>query len=258
MKLKKREKIKAEVAIYVEESHDNFRKNVIRKYPKINFHFPPINEVMKGFDNILYPGSNSLSKNVLNVYDELLIKLGNDFLTHKVEFSGHKDIVRSLADDSFWRNEKKNQVTKNGRNPYDWKIRRLIVFHRDSATCQRCGCEIELDKCHVHHIKRRSEGGNHSFLNLVALCRDCHTIMEGHENMRAYRTYFISSTKTIHRYGCRFTRNAYPIVNTYPALRSKGYKSCSKCKPWETHERALKRWRPNLLRIPTNELVNSW
>lgn len=46
-----------------------------------------------------------------------------------------------------------------------------IVRERDGHRCRVCGSANEL---HVHHIRYRSQGGDHSTSNLVTLCRWCH------------------------------------------------------------------------------------
>lgn len=45
------------------------------------------------------------------------------------------------------------------------------VRERDGHRCRVCGSTNEL---HVHHIRYRSQGGDHSPSNLVTLCRVCH------------------------------------------------------------------------------------
>lgn len=45
------------------------------------------------------------------------------------------------------------------------------VRERDGHRCRVCGSTHEL---HVHHIRYRSQGVDHSPSNLVTLCRVCH------------------------------------------------------------------------------------
>ena len=53
-----------------------------------------------------------------------------------------------------------------------WKNVRWQIMERDEFTCVRCGSSHNL---HVHHIKRKGNGGGESFDNLITLCRSCHS-----------------------------------------------------------------------------------
>ena len=50
------------------------------------------------------------------------------------------------------------------------------VRERDLFRCARCGSAGSL---HVHHRRRRSQGGPDTFANLVTLCADCHSWVHG-------------------------------------------------------------------------------
>ena len=52
-----------------------------------------------------------------------------------------------------------------------WKI-----LERDAWRCQRCGF---ISGVEVHHIQRRSQLGDDSEGNLIALCSDCHRAIHG-------------------------------------------------------------------------------
>jgi hypothetical protein len=45
------------------------------------------------------------------------------------------------------------------------------VLRRDAWRCQSCGARTNLQ---VHHIKRRSQGGQDTTANLITLCANCH------------------------------------------------------------------------------------
>lgn len=66
----------------------------------------------------------------------------------------------------------------------EWRKVRQAVLERDGYECRFCGMENEDHKeensagLDVHHIIPRSDGGNDSMRNLVALCRSCHRTME--------------------------------------------------------------------------------
>ena len=47
----------------------------------------------------------------------------------------------------------------------------LQALRRDDFTCQLCGSHRNLE---VHHVRRRSKGGEDSPSNLLTVCHDCH------------------------------------------------------------------------------------
>jgi 5-methylcytosine-specific restriction endonuclease McrA len=59
------------------------------------------------------------------------------------------------------------------RVPYERRIpvNRRTVFQRDGHQCQYCGRQAE----NLDHVIPRSQGGEHSWLNIVAACRRCNT-----------------------------------------------------------------------------------
>ena len=59
------------------------------------------------------------------------------------------------------------------RVPYQRRIpvNRRTVFQRDGHRCQYCGRQAE----NLDHVVPRSQGGGHSWLNVVAACRRCNT-----------------------------------------------------------------------------------
>lgn len=69
-------------------------------------------------------------------------------------------------------------------NPPFWGYLREVVLREDRGRCQVTGCPSRLE-LHIHHIKPRSQGGQHSPGNLVTLC-DFHHALEperGHERI---------------------------------------------------------------------------
>ena len=50
----------------------------------------------------------------------------------------------------------------------------LQALRRDDFTCQLCGSHRNLE---VHHIRRRSRGGEDSTSNLLTVCHDCHALL---------------------------------------------------------------------------------
>lgn len=59
------------------------------------------------------------------------------------------------------------------RVPYQRRIpvNRRTVFQRDEHRCQYCGRQAE----NLDHVVPRSQGGEHSWSNVVAACRRCNT-----------------------------------------------------------------------------------
>jgi len=63
------------------------------------------------------------------------------------------------------------------RVPYQRRIpvNRRTVFERDGHRCQYCGRQAE----NLDHVVPRSQGGEHSWLNVVAACRRCNSTKGG-------------------------------------------------------------------------------
>lgn len=59
------------------------------------------------------------------------------------------------------------------RIPYQRRVpvNRATVFQRDDHRCQYCGSHAE----NLDHVVPRSQGGEHSWSNVVAACRRCNT-----------------------------------------------------------------------------------
>jgi predicted restriction endonuclease len=53
-----------------------------------------------------------------------------------------------------------------------WNMIRKAVLRRDRFQCQGCGRTGGLD---LHHIVPVSRGGEDDPMNLISLCRECHT-----------------------------------------------------------------------------------
>lgn len=111
--------------------------------------------------------------------------------------------------DQYGRKRLIEQDTYRGYPP-DWQIRKQIIYNRDAFQCQQCkrvfqcvfrptwdwdtallgGIKVMISRgylchgAHVHHINPISKGGAHELSNLILLCDDCHSKMEGHETLR--------------------------------------------------------------------------
>ena len=61
--------------------------------------------------------------------------------------------------------------------PDDYKVMTLAVLKRDGWRCRFCKRRNSL---HVHHIIYRSQGGEDSLANLVAVCYHHHDMIHSH------------------------------------------------------------------------------
>lgn len=59
---------------------------------------------------------------------------------------------------------------------------RGAVYKRDAFRCRFCG--VRGDNLHIHHIRYRSQGGEHAELNLITLCAEHHAVV--HSNKGRY------------------------------------------------------------------------
>jgi len=58
-----------------------------------------------------------------------------------------------------------------------WSKLRKIVWDRDGGKCKHCHESVDLDKCHIDHI-RSGKLGTNKLKNLRVLCRRCHVLRE--------------------------------------------------------------------------------
>ncbi len=64
------------------------------------------------------------------------------------------------------------RLTGHVRRPYHQRrLTRLEVFIRDRFTCQYCGKETK--ELTIDHVKPRSQGGEHTWENVVSACKHC-------------------------------------------------------------------------------------
>lgn len=213
-------------------------KKLETEYPYINFQPPSIIKILEDISALKI--SINIKNNIDLVFRNYYWSMQSNFLSNpKLGLNGYavkpdKSAFHSLK--NFWTFEEFNQVNKNGKLPPDWELRRQIVFERDRQRCRKCGLSLTIDTCHIHHSIRRSDGGNHSFENLITLCKDCHTTMPGHDKLISFRSYYIRNKK-IHDKYCRY-RGTKKLIAYYPDLRKRGYEPCKFCRPWEIHDSA--------------------
>ncbi|NTU86086.1 MAG: HNH endonuclease [Chloroflexales bacterium] len=60
--------------------------------------------------------------------------------------------------------------TRRMRRP---QVSRALVLMRDGESCQYCGCRPSRAELTLDHIVPRAQGGQTSWENVVAACRDC-------------------------------------------------------------------------------------
>lgn len=92
------------------------------------------------------------------------------------------DCVNRMRADGSWRSDRNNYGPQ-------WKQIRSIVRQRDHYTCQVCGKKETTSEHHVHHkVPFKSftsiEKAN-ALNNLVTLCADCHSLVEGQVRVRS-------------------------------------------------------------------------
>jgi len=178
------------------------------------------------------------------------------FESADVGFSEVGSIPAGIGSEMFWRREEERRVNRYGRNPPDWKERRLVVFERDAHRCRRCGRVVRLDRCHIHHVQRRSDGGDHSLTNLVTLCRDCHSLMESHETLKGMARFRVSKSGVLHVPTCHHARRSSEVWGSAPRLLAKGLRPCKTCHPLEYHRMKVERWRPWELHSALSEYIS--
>ena len=70
----------------------------------------------------------------------------------------------------------KSFQSKVERDAY-WYLLRKRIFERDEYRCRNCGSDGN-GQLHIHHIRKRREGGADTDDNLITLCASCHAKAE--------------------------------------------------------------------------------
>lgn len=251
-RVKGAEKLAIKQKLSTEIIYEEIRNRVLINYPLIDFNNIEIESNFSTEKNSQVMSIKGLSFDTPRICMLLIKKIEDAYRNSEVNLSNHREINKNLFPDNFWQNEEKNRNTKLGRDPADWAARRSVIHDRDEGWCRRCGVKVAKDKCHIHHIKMRSEGGNHSLDNLITLCKDCHTLMNKHENMKSKQLYYISKNRLVHLPSCHYSRSGYKKWDSLSRLYSIGYKTCKKCNPWRTHKELVQEWEPRI----TLEMIN--
>lgn len=104
--------------------------------------------------------------------------------------------VTAFCSDECIRSKRYVRKPKKNKMP---KAVRAKVVDREMRLCARCGRGQHRtrgragDFLHVHHIKYRSEGGDHTPENLIALCGECHDVV--HSNKRIWQPVLLEYTR---------------------------------------------------------------
>lgn len=94
-----------------------------------------------------------------------------------------------------------------------WVQTRDKVLKRDNNQCTSCG---RRDDLHVHHIHPKSKGGENNPLNLVTLCRKCHSKAHGRE---IHIMHVSSSAKAIFKIFSQMQEEVCYTSEEEPALQ---------------------------------------
>lgn len=216
----------------VEKGYNRLVDEIRNRWPLVLFHFPTVDDLMLATGSRLefcIASRQDVETLARKLLEQVVTTAVEDFMNYKPDFLVREQIGGDKVTTKFSAHNDIFRTTKDWRNPPDWAKRRKIVYDRDGGRCRRCGVTISLDKCHIHHIVRRSQGGAHSLENLVTLCRDCHSLMPEHQKVNGGPFYTSYSGYTLHAEGCYHgTRR---ISGSLPSLLAKGYTPCMKCMP---------------------------
>lgn len=70
---------------------------------------------------------------------------------------------------------KQTEYSKKLKDPR-WQKVRLLVYDRDSFTCQCCGATDQTLNCHHKYYEKGLEPWEYPLDALITLCEECHTI----------------------------------------------------------------------------------
>lgn len=215
----------------VETAYVQLTDEIRQKWPLIRFRFPSVNDLLARQENTFprhysYQDDRILAKQLL---DPVVSSAITDFIDHTWALSEYASIPSVAPKSNVDLSHKSASFANSPRTPADWPRRRQQVHSTDKGLCRRCGTSVPLEKCHIHHMVRRSAGGNHSIDNLVTLCRDCHSLMPEHDKVTGGPFYARRDRYTLHTRDCHHAIGAYHVPGSLPVLIRKGYSPCQKC-----------------------------
>jgi 5-methylcytosine-specific restriction endonuclease McrA len=71
---------------------------------------------------------------------------------------------------------------------------RINILRRDKYCCQYCGIDLCEKTATIDHIIPRCRGGNHTWTNLVAACKDCN-LFKGNKTLKEAKMELKSKPK---------------------------------------------------------------
>jgi len=102
-------------------------------------------------------------------------------------------------------------------------VAKWLALYRDDFTCRLCGAKENL---HVHHIIPVSKGGGDNLGNLVTVCRECHSKVEG--TKRFQKSEYLEQMKKLKKKGkkqppstakylcrCKYCDRLFDSMNKY-------------------------------------------
>lgn len=252
----KLQRIKGDAERIIRNTYPELTANIISRYPNIPFSFDSlevclehVQDFFERFVDVYTTNSYSgltperLARDALSM---LIDQAASAYESKSISLKANHQIPYHLGAKTFWENEAKYRATQDGQLPGDWQARRAIVLERDAWRCTRCGLRVTAKNSHVHHIIMRSRGGDHSFENLVTLCKSCHALMDEHERLKANFPSFISSNGVIHTRKCHYRFRSTKVWESVPHLVSKGYRLCERCRPFDQFRSDVYRWNPGI------------
>jgi len=241
----------------VEKSYAQLTGEIRSRWPLVPFDFRTLDDLMANVGNYLKYGvapRQNIKAFAKKVLDPVVSTAVKDFMNYNPVLSVSEQVVRDKISAKFSAYNDPFRITKDVRSPPDWAERRKVVYDRDGGCCRRCGVAVSLDKCHIHHLIRRSEGGHHSLENLVTLCRDCHSLMPEHQKVDGGPFYTSHSGYTLHTEECHHA--ARRISGSLPSLLAQGYTPCMKCMPMSQMRRlSIERFARARLSAIVNSMV---
>lgn len=114
------------------------------------------------------------------------------------ELTALKQLVELNVESIFKKKDETNPASVFDRTIDSWNVYgfnenlKRKVKERDGYKCQTC---FRTDSLEVHHILKRSLGGEHKEENLVTLCTSCHRAIETDDKEHAKRKCFINAKK---------------------------------------------------------------
>lgn len=182
---------------------------------------------------LLFPGGalNKIKDEYMAIYTGLANNQLNEFweLMRMIE----RDDEDALEE---WDTDSRRRKEQNYPLPDDWSQIRCEVIERDKERCILCGEDLRNRDKHIHHIRYRAHGGDHSTKNLVCLCKYCHATLRQHyiiaDDFR--KVYYVNRpSRVMHAEWCKHatSSNVSKKFANYDSLVKEGYKPCRHCHP---------------------------